>query len=385
MRDKVAIIGAGPGGLSAAREAASLGLSVTIFEKASVGERISCAEGFFDLLKLLEHPIAGIRCKVKEAILSAIDTFTVDCTGLHLWVIDRLEWQKALAEDACRRGCQLYENTPVTAINFSRLQSDYDWIVDSSGVSPVSKAKFKLPPVRLGMTAQYTLVGDFSSLFGKIKVAVEPHYCGYYWVFPKARDCANVGVGWFGKRSRGLQIHQELKRIIEKEQLDHYQILRQTGGPIPLLRRKELVLGNTLLVGDAAGLASPLHGGGIDIACISGILAARAIGAASSEQYMQSVQKILGSRQNLEQKIFEYLEKTEITSINEFMKIGFGQPDKISTLKKIKQAITQEATLLQYVMQGHVQADWTNGLILDDLPLTAKPLIRKIMSGQITH
>jgi flavin-dependent dehydrogenase len=138
-------------------------------------------------------------------------------------------------------------------------------------------------------------------------------------------------------------------------------------------------------VGDAAGLASPLHGGGIDIACISGILAARAIGAASSEQYMQSVQKILGSRQNLEQKIFEYLEKTEITSINEFMKIGFGQPDKISTLKKIKQAITQEATLLQYVMQGHVQADWTNGLILDDLPLTAKPLIRKIMSGQITH
>ena len=38
-----------------------------------------------------------------------------------------------------------------------------------------------------------------------------------------------------------------------------------------------LIYDNILLVGDAAGLTSPLHGGGIDMAVISGEEAAKSI------------------------------------------------------------------------------------------------------------
>lgn len=57
---KMAVIGGGPGGLYAAKEAAALGLSVTVFEKSKIGDNFFCAEGFVDILKLLGQPAAGV-------------------------------------------------------------------------------------------------------------------------------------------------------------------------------------------------------------------------------------------------------------------------------------------------------------------------------------
>ncbi|PKM83498.1 MAG: NAD(P)/FAD-dependent oxidoreductase, partial [Firmicutes bacterium HGW-Firmicutes-13] len=67
--EKIAVIGGGPAGLSAAIEAVSSGFAVTLFEKKKIGENINCAEGFFDTLKLLGEPEAGVRFRVKNIIV----------------------------------------------------------------------------------------------------------------------------------------------------------------------------------------------------------------------------------------------------------------------------------------------------------------------------
>ncbi|MDW7650988.1 MAG: NAD(P)/FAD-dependent oxidoreductase [Bacillota bacterium] len=382
MSGRVAIIGAGPGGLSAAREAASLGLSVTIFEKAAVGEKINCAEGYFDMLKLLGPPLAGVLFKVSEIVLCVRDTFTIDCSKHHLWMIDRSRWQKALADDACRMGCRLYEHSPVTPEKFPQLEKEYDWIIDASGPSPVSRKIFSLPAGRSAVTAQYTLSGDFSDLYGKLKVTAEKQNCCYSWIFPRGKDSANVGVGYFGTRDSHKSIADTLKEIIKRENLQSYRVLRRAGGLLPVNRRKKVLIGKTMLAGDAAALSSPLHGGGIDNACISGILAARAIAAHKPAEYEKSLKKILGGRLNVEQKMLDAWEKLSLAELNEYLHTCFGSGIQTSNLSKLKLALTQEAAIVKYILGGQVRADWNKGIVTDGLPFTARILLRKLMTEE---
>lgn len=382
MGKTLAVIGGGPGGLCAAREAAKHGFAVTLFDRGAIGEHISCAEGFFDLLKLLGEPTAGIRFRVQQILLTLHDTFTIDCGQLHIWMIDRCEWQRGLAREAAAYGCVIRENTVVRPEDIRQMRESFDWIIDASGVRPVTSLELSLRPVRHALTAQVTLQGNFSALTGKLKAVFEPHYCGYYWVFPKERNVANVGVGWFGQRKPNRPIREELARILQKEGLSHYTVLKNGGGPIPVERRRQLVYGNILLVGDAAGLCSPLHGGGVDAACISGMLAARALAANQAESYRDSVEHVLGGRLNLEQKILDTWEKMGHQAVNERLTTVFDKRANRSRLTKLKQGITQELAVFQYVTEGRVQADWQNGLQLDGLPLLTKLMIKKMMNGE---
>jgi len=60
MQKPIAIIGGGPGGLSAAIKAGELGLKVVLFEKGQIGSGIKCAEGFINTLSILERPEDGV-------------------------------------------------------------------------------------------------------------------------------------------------------------------------------------------------------------------------------------------------------------------------------------------------------------------------------------
>lgn len=378
MMKSVAVIGAGPGGLYAAREAASLGLAVDIFERATVGEYISCAEGYFDLLKLLEPPSAGLCFKVTELLVTVIDTFAIDCSHLNLWIIDRLEWQKSLANEIIRLGCSLYEQKNITSEQFLRIKREYKWVIDASGTFPVSGQRDQSLG-SIAYTAQYTLTGDFSALMGKIKVVIEPEYCGYYWIFPKSAVSANVGVGWFGSREKNLQIHRELQRILKREGLSEMPILKKRGGPIPVSCKKELFYGNILLVGNAAGLASPLHGGGIDTACISGILAARAIAEGRPQEYPKRVEKVLGKRLALEKKILDLWEELDHSQLNEHLAFLFNSEYPASSSLGSQFALKREAEIIHFLLDGKLSADFQTGLNLKQLPLVTRLMLRKII------
>ena len=69
-----------------------------------------------------------------------------------------------------------------------------------------------------------------------------------------------------------------LDHAMDREGLNNknYNVINKLGGICPTKMLKRLMYDNILLAGDAAGLASPLHGGGIDMAVLSGIYAGRA-------------------------------------------------------------------------------------------------------------
>lgn len=346
----LAIIGAGPGGLYAAREAAALGLKVSVFEKHRVGERINCAEGFFDLLQLLDPPAHETCRRIKELEIEMKDKFLVDCSAMNLWMIDRTLWQKSLAGEVQRAGCLIYENHPVSAQDINKLKKQFDWVIQAGGVKnyPLNTGG------QLAYTAQYTMEGDFSRQAGRIRIVIEPHHIGYYWIFPKSPRVANVGIGRFAKKPGPVAtLGEELQRVIVKEGLADNKILKKSGGPIPVARASVLVEDNMMLVGDAAGLASPLHGGGIDTACISGILAARAAAAGNPAQYMVKIRQILAARLQMEQAVLKAWRDLPFEEVNDLLAMALGAgPVRLSGLWKHRRLLAKEIAFIRNFTRG---------------------------------
>ncbi|HOX50021.1 MAG TPA: FAD-binding protein [Fibrobacteria bacterium] len=68
-RDRIAVVGGGPAGLSAALTAARLGLPCVLFEKGEIGGNIQCAEGIYDPAGVLTMEKAFIRTRIRHARL----------------------------------------------------------------------------------------------------------------------------------------------------------------------------------------------------------------------------------------------------------------------------------------------------------------------------
>ncbi|MDQ5986605.1 MAG: Thiamine thiazole synthase [Syntrophus sp. SKADARSKE-3] len=285
---KIAVIGAGPGGLYAALAAARQGMETHLFEKGQVGDGVICGECIFDSLGIMKKPGKGLLHRVDDIVLQAEHTYRL-AAGRHrnLWMMDRILWQRDLAEQAVEAGVTLHEGINIRAERYRAFTEDYDWIIDASGAPSVTSRAFGFSGDyfrKFMMAYQVVVSGDFSVLLPAIKAVflrdlpkeVMP---GYYWVFPKDEGTANVGVGCSAREGHRFDVDLKtlLAGVLEREGLSGQAILKKGGGLIPARILPELVYGRVLLVGDAAGLTSPLHGGGIDLACLSGVLAVEAI------------------------------------------------------------------------------------------------------------
>src|SRR5512133_4070603 len=112
---KIAIIGAGPGGLYAALAAAGRNIRVDLFEKRKVGEGIVCGECIFDSLRIMPRPGRGLLRPVDELVLQGRHSYTFPLSRHRpLWMLDRKTWQQDLARQARDRGVVIHENAGVT-------------------------------------------------------------------------------------------------------------------------------------------------------------------------------------------------------------------------------------------------------------------------------
>lgn len=309
MNQRVAVIGAGPAGLAAAAEALRQGMEVTLFEKGRVGEGIRCAEGFFDPLRVMEPAEAAVRFKVKSLYFRANREFDFATGGLRLWLIDRAKWQRQQADALRQRGVEIREHQAISRRNFAPFRKDFHWIIDASGVPPVTSLVYGFRDYYLPhslVTAQYVISGDFSHLQDSIKVGFSPDYLGYFWIFPKGKDRASVGIALLGEEygPRNLDfLWTWLRREIAAEGLAGGEVLERSGGLCPAKMLPQLVWGNVILVGDGAGLTSPLHGGGIDTAILSGREAVRAIAQGEVQGYQERLKGLLQPRLELEREL----------------------------------------------------------------------------------
>ncbi|MGB7968617.1 MAG: NAD(P)/FAD-dependent oxidoreductase [Methanobacterium sp.] len=332
----VLVIGAGPGGSSAAKHAAKNGVDVTLIDKKSeLGAPKRCGEGVSkDGLKSvgIELNSKWITKELNGARLISPDGTDVWMGNNHVkfseadYIIERKIFDKYLAMDASRAGANIMIKT--LASDMKRENNNY--IVNCKSMGQDFNIKSKIV---IGADGIESRVGRWANLktnfkpenvasgvqFEMIGVEMEDPNCiefyfgsvapgGYAWVFPKGDDVANVGLGIVSKFT-DKSAYQHLQEFIAKcyatQNANPIEI--NTGG-IPVGGMlKRIVSDNLMIVGDAAGQVNPLTGGGI-------------ISALKAGKYAGEVAKAAVKDGNYSKKRLEEYEKKCKTDFNPIFK-----------------------------------------------------------------
>ena len=287
MRD-VAIIGAGPAGLTVARALASRGHDVVVLEEhPCIGVPVHCTGVLgLDAFQEFDLPRHSILGTAESATFVAADgsSVLVDADKARAVIVDRARFDQSLADDSRASGAELRSGTRVQSIA-TGLQSV---TVRIDGAEPVEAracviacgANYRFNrQLGLGVPRAFLQSAQLEQpLDGP--PTVEVHL---------GRQVAPGGFGWLVPFKRNDVPHARIGIMCESRALTRFRTfasrIRERHGaadPIAEPRLKILPLGpvsrtyanRILAVGDAAGLAKPTTGGGIYYSLISGDLAA---------------------------------------------------------------------------------------------------------------
>jgi len=287
-RCDILVVGAGPGGSSAARAAAAEGLEVLVAERRdTIGVPVQCAE-FIPALLLRE--IDGARDFVVQSV-SGMETILPDGTikmmrspGL---MIRRDFFDQCLARTAREAGARFLASTRVLRMEEGEV------VVRSKGKAGEDRVAAR---VIIGADGPHSTVGRWigsenRNLIPAVQWRVpltspmectevhflEELYGGYGWLFPVGLE-ANVGLGRKRGNGHGEGIGKVLKRFVSRlaeEGKVEPRPIGTTAGWIPAEPVRKVTRGNVLLVGDAAGHTHPITGAGVSQAVIGGRMAGK--------------------------------------------------------------------------------------------------------------
>ena len=306
----VAIVGAGPGGASAARILAKNGLDVIVLEKQSqIGKHVQCGEGVTRRINSIDPEI---RLK-PEHISSKLSTMKIvlpNGTQLDLgsrkphadgYIIDRGMYDRYLAEKAEDHGAEIRTESLALApiikngrvrgvvVHDKKSGDRYNLyakvVIAADGVS-------SLIAKRAGMTVRMKeseISPCAESRYSNVKV--NPHEIevwflpkvsmqGYAWVFPKDAGTSNIGVGIMSHviRQKGLNLQDILNDFVKQRFYNQNpKPILKMNGVVPLGICDHLVMPGLALVGDSGRMVSPISGAGIENAIRSGILLGQTI------------------------------------------------------------------------------------------------------------
>ncbi len=298
----ILVVGAGPGGSTAARFAAESGAGCTVLEKRpEVGEPVQCAEGVssqvLEELGLTEGKWTAKKIEnVKMISPSGVVVDMQDrVRGFNFgYVLERKVFDKHLSRMAAQSGADLKlcskavgmtrrdGRAVVTYEEFGELREiEAKIVIGADGVmSKVGRwagIDTRLGPKDIESGIEYEMTNieagdEIEMYFGRCYAPG-----GYAWIFPKDSDRANVGLAVIpsmAKRPAVEYLDEFISNPILGDRMKDGSIIEIKAGGVPVSGPlKSAVADNTMLVGDAARQVNPMTGGGISSSVTCGKIA----------------------------------------------------------------------------------------------------------------
>lgn len=306
----VLVVGLGPAGASAAAAAARTGARVLALDRRPrPGVPVQCAEF---VPALLGGDTAAVRLSALQEI-AAMDTFIDGCVAhtpdFRGVMIDRAAFDAALLAEARDAGAMILTATALNGIDAAgatlgtgaRVSAKV--VIGADGPRSLVGRLAGMPNTALVEARQVTVplhgTHDATDIFLSASIRG-----GYGWLFPRGAE-ANVGLGVSpAARTQLKSLLAELRSELIAQGRIGTTARRLTGGAIPVGGIAGLAgrIGTlpVLLAGDAAGLANPITGAGINAAVLSGRLAGDAAAALAcgrdraGADYAEEVQDLFG-------------------------------------------------------------------------------------------
>jgi digeranylgeranylglycerophospholipid reductase len=299
----IIVVGAGPAGSMAARFAAEQGVSVLMLEKdRDIGYPVRCGEAINK--KGVEEFIASndkwIAAKINKFSLNSPDETEVVIefqeTG---YILERRIFDYELAKTASYAGTEiltrayvdglLFDNDKVSGVKYEfngeQREVRAKIVIAADGVESrvgrwaglETNCDFRDMECCVQITASNVNVNSDTCYFyfGK---DFAPH--GYFWIFPKGENIANIGLGVSGLIGKKNSASSFLNSFMEKKYPQASVLTRIAGGVPCAPTLKKISAPGIMLVGDAAHQVNPLSGGGITSGMIGGSIAGRIAGEA---------------------------------------------------------------------------------------------------------
>jgi digeranylgeranylglycerophospholipid reductase len=316
----ILVCGLGPAGAMAARAAARAGMKVIAVERnAEPGKPVQCAE-FVPMMIGTEMPeVAAMRVQEIDCMLTYVGTDKADLTpDFPGYMIDRARFDAELVSQAQKAGAECWYSSPLRTVTANGIAVMADGTTISARVivaadgprSPVGRAT---GIVNRDLVESRQIGVDLLVPHDGTDIFLHPDIVGgYAWLFPKGERC-NLGIGVVASEKHFLKpLLDNLHQMLVRQGRVGAAIHSHTGGPIPVggILPLHTQVGDTsvLFCGDAAGLANPVTGAGINSAVISGKLAGEAaVGLVCGDSdaaadYEDEVQALFGNSIGLAQR-----------------------------------------------------------------------------------
>ncbi|MCG6931414.1 MAG: NAD(P)/FAD-dependent oxidoreductase [Desulfofustis sp.] len=285
MHYDVVIVGAGPGGLQCGRILAENGARTLILERSKrIGAKV-CAGGITWRGLITAVPAPSIeRSFTMQLICTRYQKTVIEEPDPLVATVNRIVLASHMARQAEQAGADIITGAAAERFEGNRLyyrsdgkryQVSFDFLVGADGSNSLVRKVLGLPVERLqrGIGMHYVvddpaprdMVWNFDSALFK---------SGYSWIFPR-RGCSSVGAYVGIPVCSAQRLKAGLDRWLCGQQIDVSRCRLQAGQINWAYRGWRF--GSVFLVGDAAGLASPLTGEGINPAFVSGETVARTI------------------------------------------------------------------------------------------------------------
>jgi len=301
----VLVIGAGPGGSMAARNAAENGAEVLMIEKRQeIGSPVRCGEGIAELWlneigitpdkRWIANQVDGARVFSPSGHCLTMDAARAGSeTG---FVVERDIFDRTLASEAVQAGSDLWvramamgakvEGDTVREVTVERLGERVTIVpkvvIAADGFESRAAGwvglNSRIVPKDVDSCLQYRLVGIDDDMRYNDFYTGSDAPGGYVWVFSKGEGVANVGIGVSADRLKAPgDVKMYLDRFIAKHpEFAKGKAVDMVAGAVSTsLPMDRTVKGNFMLVGDSARMVDALTGGGVVNACMAGKIAGK--------------------------------------------------------------------------------------------------------------